>query len=113
MWNSDTRQHAIRAAIAVLGVAMIFGIGVWLRPAPQIGSDPHVFKTVDALFTAITSHDRSRLDECEKRLHNYREAEHLPVKAATFLDQVILQARSGAWQPAARKLYDFILKQRR
>jgi hypothetical protein len=105
-----------RVAMVVLGalativaVAMYFG----LRPPPQMGTSEEVFNTVDALFTAVTSHDERRLGECEKRLQGYREVGKLPPDAADALDAIIHKARSGAWQAAAERLYDFMKAQRR
>jgi LuxR family maltose regulon positive regulatory protein len=79
----------------------------------EIGTDDEVFATVDALFTALTCRDDSRLDDCEERLLAFREAEQMPEKAADYLDAVIDQARSGEWEPAAKRLYDFMYRQRR
>jgi hypothetical protein len=113
MWNNDARQWAkwiLLTGLAVVGLVML---GMRLRSMPQMGTEPRVFKTVDALFTAITSHDEVRLEECDKRLHSYREADQLPRKAALFLDGVIAEAKAGKWQSAGRTLYDFMLQQRR
>lgn len=79
----------------------------------QMGADASVFRTVDALFTAVTAHDVKRLDECERRLHGYRDAGKLPEPAAKKLDVVIGTAKSGEWDSAAKSLYDFIQGQRR
>jgi hypothetical protein len=37
----------------------------------------------------------------------------LPAEAADYLDAVIEQARSGQWEAAAKRLYDFMYRQRR
>ncbi|MGQ0633139.1 MAG: hypothetical protein ACT4QC_00900 [Planctomycetaceae bacterium] len=95
--------------LALMGIAWV----VWSHlPPSQLKADEQVFKTVDALFTALTSRDRTRLDECERRLKVYREKHQLPDSAATVLDSIIAQARAGKWQPAAHSLYDFMLGQR-
>ncbi|HEY2251249.1 MAG TPA: hypothetical protein VGH74_09320 [Planctomycetaceae bacterium] len=83
------------------------------RAPPQIGTDDEVFATVDALFTALNSRDESRLDDCEERLLVLRESNQLPAKAADHLDSVLEQARSGQWEPAAKRLYEFMYRQRR
>jgi hypothetical protein len=85
----------------------------YLRSCPQIGSDEEVSKTIDALFTALTSKDVQRLSDCEQRLQSYREAGDLPHSAAANLEGMIKQARAGEWESSARILYDFILAQRR
>jgi hypothetical protein len=92
-----------------------FGVGllVWsMWPVPQIGADPEAMKTVDALFTAVTSKDERRLTDCEERLRAHEEAGRLPAAAARRLDAVIARARGGEWRPAAETLYSFIRAQR-
>src|SRR5262245_9613338 len=105
-----------RVGLLVLG-AIVVGVVVavvWgLRSPPQMGTDHDVFNTVDALFTAVTARDEKRLSECEERLRSYREAGKLPADAADELDAIIRKARSGSWQGAAERLYDFMRAQRR
>jgi len=57
--------------VVAAGCAAVLLWALW--PPPQIGSDPEVFSTVDALFTAITSKNEHRLADCEQRLGRYRE----------------------------------------
>ncbi len=105
-----------RAAWAVLGgVAMLVAVAVLLslRSPPQMGPDAEVFETVDALYTAVRNRDEARLTQCAARLDEYRAAGKLPKAAADRLDGVIAKARAGDWQPAAERLYDFMLAQRR
>ena len=78
-----------------------------------MGPDAEVFETVDALYTAVRNRDEARLTQCEARLAGYRAAGKLPKAAADRLDGVIAKARAGDWQPAAERLYDFMLAQRR
>jgi hypothetical protein len=106
-----------RLALLILGGAGLVIGGIVLlayfnRP-PQMGTSEEVFTTVDALYTAVRSRDEKRLGECERRLHGYRDAGKLPPAAASALDAIISRARSGAWEPAARQLYDFMFAQRR
>ncbi|MDB5391296.1 MAG: hypothetical protein JWM11_6942 [Planctomycetaceae bacterium] len=105
-----------RIVFSVLGIALIAGLALfissWRLPA-QIGSDEAVFETIDALFTAVNSRDKRQLGECERRLRAYRESGKLPAAAAKQVESIIEQARSGQWEPAARRLYDFMLGQRR
>ena len=105
-----------RAAWAVLGgVALLVAVAVLfsLRSPPQMGPDAEVFETVDALYTAVRNRDEARLTQCEAKLAGYRAAGKLPKAAADRLDGVIAKARAGDWQPAAERLYDFMLAQRR
>ena len=105
------RLFLILSGLATV-VAVVLIVQNFKAP-PQIGTDEEVFATVDALFTALTSRDDSRLDACEERLLAFREANQLPPKAADYLDAVIQQAHSGQWEPAAKRLYDFMYRQRR
>src|SRR5262249_51644762 len=105
------RKLAVRAGgiLALIGIAWIF----WPRlPPPQLIADEQVFNTVDALFTAVTSRDRTRLEDCERRLQEYHEDGKLSDAAARALDAIINQARDGKWEPAAKALYSFMLGQR-
>jgi hypothetical protein len=72
-----------------------------------------VFKSVDALFTAVAARDDQLLGACEQRLHALADAGRLPVDAAAYLDDVVATARAGRWESAARTLYDFMRAQRR
>ena len=80
---------------------------------PQLDNDPELFKTVDALFTALTSRDLSRVDDCEFRLDEFHESGQLSPAAGAILDTVIEEARDGDWERAAQQLYDFMLAQQR
>ena len=78
-----------------------------------MGADDDVFKTVDALFTAVNMKDEAKLAQCERRLHAYRDAGKLPKSSAEYLDGVIAKARAGSWDSATERLYEFMLAQRR
>jgi hypothetical protein len=109
--RSRTRVGLLAFAVIIAGLVAVL---VWgLRSPSQIGTDHEVFNTVDALFTAVTARDEKRLGECEERLRGYREAGKLPADAADELDAIIGKARSGSWQAAAERLYDFMKGQRR
>ncbi|HEY3787636.1 MAG TPA: hypothetical protein VGL71_02220 [Urbifossiella sp.] len=93
------------AAIAILFVS-------FSRP-PRMGADRDVFKTVDALYTAVGLKDALKVTECERRLHQYRDEGKLPVAAARHLDRVIATTRAESWESAQESLYEFMLVQRR
>lgn len=99
----------IGLATIVVGAALLT---YWNRP-PQMGASEEAFHTVDALYTAVRSRDEKRVTSCEQRLNGYREAGTLPAAAADSLDAIIRQARSGAWDAATVRLYEFMLAQRR
>lgn len=85
----------------------------WWGSPPQMGTDENVFKTVDALFTAVTARDEKLLADCDQRLHALKDAGKLPGETATYLDNVIGRARAGRWESAAQTLYDVMRAQRR
>jgi len=105
------RKLAIWAGgiLALIGIAWM----IWARlPPPQLIADEQVFNTVDALFTAVTARDLTRLEDCERRLQEYHEDGMISDAAAAALDAIIDQARDGKWEPAAKALYSFMLGQR-
>lgn len=115
MATSDLRGR--RGAWAVLGLLApgLIALAVWslLRVPPQMGADPEVFETVDALYTAVRNRDEPRMLACEKRFAEYRASGALPASAADSLARIIRTARDGSWERAAERLYDFMLAQRR
>lgn len=107
----DVRRIAVIAGgVLALLVLSVF-VWSWLPP-PSMGTDEEVFKTVDALFTALTSRNTDWMDDCEQRLRVFQDEARLPPKSARYLDAVIAQARTGEREQAARRLYDFIYRQR-
>lgn len=106
------RYPVVAAAFAGVCVLAVL-LGLLLRPTPQLGSNEDVYKTVDALFTAVTARDEKRLGECETRLNAHRAAGMLPASAADTLAGVIQKARAGSWETAAERLYGFVKAQRR
>jgi len=101
---------AFLAAILVLS-----GVWGWLatRSQPQLPASDEVLKAVDGLFTAVTARDTARLAACQRRLEAIHEGGQLPHAAWRRLQAVISMSERGQWEPAARRLYDFIQGQRR
>jgi hypothetical protein len=102
--------YVLLGLVAIVGITVLFSL--WNRP-PQMGTSEEVFNTVDALYTAVRTRDEKRLGECDQRLKAYRDQGKLPANAADSLDSIIQKARSGSWQVATERLYDFMLAQRR
>jgi hypothetical protein len=96
--------------IAMTTAALFF---FWPRQTPQVGADEEAYRTLDALFTAVTSRNHDRLTSTETRLRGLRDQGKLPAPAAEQVDAIIIVARNGDWQPAAERLYEFIKGQRR
>ena len=96
--------------LAMTAAALFF---FWPRSQPQVGGDEDAFRSLDALFTAVTSRNHDRLTKTETRLRSLRDQGKLPAPAAERIDEIIAIARTGDWQPAAESLYEFIKGQRR
>ncbi len=101
------------AACLVGPILLLGGWWLWAERPPQLGADAEVFRTVDALFTALTARDERLLGDCAERLRMAQESGKLPADATAYLDRVIDTARQGRWQPAAETLYGFMKAQRR
>jgi len=108
-----TRNRAALAALSM--VAGGFAAWFWLgRSAPpQLPASAEAFKSVDALFTAVTARDEQQLAACQSRLAAHKDREELSPAAAVRLDQIIAEAKGGQWEAAARALYDFVKGQKR
>lgn len=103
---------------ARIGLGIFLGLGVvglwiYLSRHPQMGPDPEVFKTVDALYTALRNHDAMQLGACERKLKSQKEAGKLPVHAFASLEKIVKRGHSGDWGGAAEMLYPFMMAQRR
>jgi hypothetical protein len=102
------------AVVAEAGtLLLLMWWSVWGSKPPQVGGDKESRRVVDALYTAFTSKNTSRLDKCEAQLHALRDNGKLPRLAADHLDGLIKTARGGNWHRATHKLFDFMKAQRR
>lgn len=98
-------------ALPAIGVIALI---VWmLRPAPSMGDDPDVFKTVDALYTAVRERKLDRVELCEQRLQDFESAGKLPTDAAKRLKSIVQQCKDGSWESATKRLYEFMMDQQR
>jgi hypothetical protein len=108
---TNRRSWAIAAAGVMLAIVCIFAF--WQRAPAQLANDESLFKTVDALYTAVRMKDAARVVECEKRLAEAHAAGRLSEAAWHQLEVIIDETNAGNWQPAAESLYAFMLGQRR
>jgi hypothetical protein len=105
-----------KIAVALLAVLMAAtALWVWTsrRAPPQLPPHEEIFKTVDALFTAVTAHDRERLQACEQRLKVFNQLGDLPAPVWQRLQTIIASSHAGQWDSAAHALYSFMQGQRR
>lgn len=95
-------------------VLFLLGLGLLVSGcgAPQIGTDEKCFKTVDALYTAVTSRNPKLVAQCE-RLQQLHAQEKLPEAAFRTLTGIIEKACAEKWLPAAEELSEFMKGQRR
>ena len=103
------RARPMQAAAALLLAAITSGC---FGP-PQMGPDREAFKTIDALYTAVSLHEPVHVDRCSDRLSKLREASKLPASAHDALAAIIAEAKGGRWEPAQARLREFMLAQRR
>jgi hypothetical protein len=96
--------------VSVLAGALIIG---GCGSQPQIGPDREAFKSVDALYTAISLRDPGLLDRCAARLGELAASGKLPEPAHRSLGEIIAEARSGRWEPSQEQLARFMEAQRR
>lgn len=112
----EQRPSATRRVAVVFGVVGALALA-WLlfgwRTIPQLSGDEDAFRSVDALFTAVTAHNQQLVTECAERLAALQRQGKLPAESAGYLDSIVAQARDGRWQTSSERLYEFMLAQRR
>jgi hypothetical protein len=102
------RRIAVATRLFSLIALTIGGCG-----PPQIGADKNSFKTVDALYTAVSLRDHKLLDQCEKTLRDLEAKGKLPEAAGKSLEAIVSEARAEKWEIAQSRLGDFMRGQRR
>jgi len=80
---------------------------------PQMGPDREAFRTVDALYTAVSLREPAQLDRCSADLARLRGSGKLPGSAHDRLASIVAEAKGGGWESAQTRLKDFMLGQRR
>ena len=112
--ESNPRDRVAWIALAsIVGIIGLIALIAWWRQPPQMGTDDQVFRTVDALYTAIRSENGTKVSQCEEKLKQYHEQGNLSKPAHEFLSGVIAKTKRGDWDTATKKLYDFMSAQRR
>ncbi len=108
---NNNRSWGLATLGVVLAIVCVFAF--WNRAPAQLANDESLFKTVDALYTAVRMKDAARVTECEQRLAEAHAVGRLSDRAWHQLEAIIEDANDSEWQPAAESLYDFMLGQRR
>lgn len=103
----------ITLVILLLALSGIAGYWLWNPDVPQLAGDAAVFTSVDALFTATTSHDSGRLRATADRLRALHSQGKIADPQWRYLEGIVAQADRGKWDDASRKLYRFMRGQRR
>lgn len=116
-----SRTHASQPRPARLffigsGTAAILLLGGWAwhyySTPPPLQASPQAAKTLDAMFTALTSRDQKNLSACIERIEQYSQQGMLATRAAAELRSCNDLATAGSWEQAAERLYWVIYEQR-
>ncbi len=95
---------------ALVVVLSVWGWAAWTS-VPKFKANDEALKTIDALFTAINSHDEKRIATCKNQLEKHAQRGNLSPQAMAELAKCCERAMSGSWEDAARRLYRVIEKQ--
>ncbi len=111
--RSETRSLQTRSAIFLAGFIVLLLVWGWMNwtAVPSFEASDKALKTIDALFTAINSHDDKRVATCKNQLGVHSSNGELSHQAMIELHKCCEQAVSGSWEKAAHRLYRIIEKQ--
>lgn len=95
------------------GLTLFLAIWWWATwvSVPKLDAAPEALKTIDALFTAINSHDEKRIAICRSKLEDHARNGKMSNRAMAELAKCCEKATSGSWDDAARRVYHIILNQ--
>jgi hypothetical protein len=103
------RRFLGMTTLALLAAIPLSGCG-----APtQIGADPETFKTVDALYTAVSLREPARVDACLATLKSLRDDDKLDAAPYDAIEAMTAEAKGGSWESAQSRLAQFMRGQRR
>lgn len=105
---NDSQRGWTLSLILLLG-----GAFAGCQRAEQMIDDPAVFRELDALYTAITSHRMELLQASQARLQGLHENKQISDAGFQSIFVVIERAEQGEWQPAAESLYHLMRQQRK
>ena len=94
-----------------MSVALAAGV-IGCGGSPDVTSEAGL-KSLDALYTAVTSRKPELVDQCAKQVNRLEESGDLSGSAADTLEGVIQRAKAGDWQQSAEVLDRYIRLQTR
>lgn len=117
MWNPLWRRSGPgkgRSRTQCLGVTLLLAcvLGGCGSP-PQVFHDEQTYKTIDALWTALSTRRRDLLESTSAELSRLNSAGKLSPEGLAALTPILEKARRDEWQPAMVDLKAFIQGQRR
>ena len=115
MRNSQLpRDHKfVRYLSWTILMIFVFVTFTWLwSGVPQLKYDDQVFRSLDAMFTAVTARSNSKLNDCGHRLETLHDEGRIPEAAWNRISKCRELAHRGEWDTAARSLYQLIESQR-
>lgn len=102
-----------RARGSTLVATLVILLGLSGCGEHQIGDDKESFKTVEALYTAVSLRELPKVEDCSARLKALKDSGKLSEGASGTLDAVIAKAREGQWEHAQQQLSTFMKGQHR
>ncbi len=103
-----TSWPQLRSAVLVVLAASVIGCG----GSPDVMSEAGL-KSLDALYTAVTSRKPELVDHCAAQVARLETSGDLSSSAADVLEDVIKLAKTGEWQQSAEYLDKYIRLQTR
>jgi predicted negative regulator of RcsB-dependent stress response len=97
----------------LMALVLFGGYQLWRyysRP-PRLQASAEATKTLDALFTALTSRDSAQLAACMERIETHFSAGKLGYNATAELRYCNELANAGSWEQAAKRLYWVVYEQ--
>ena len=111
--GSETPSNRTRWLVLLAGFVVLILVWGWANwtTVPKFEASDKALKTIDALFTAINSHDDKRVASCKNQLEVHSNNGELSHQAKIELNKCCELAVSGSWESAAQRLYRIIEKQ--
>ncbi|RUL87765.1 hypothetical protein [Tautonia sociabilis] len=108
-------RSAGRGVVAALaaGLIAVAAGGIGCGRSPEMGADEEVFRTVDAMYTAVSLRDVGQLSRNAEAIDRLHREGRLPDAAHRALGRIVDRAEQGDWEAARSRLRDFMLDQRR